>query len=38
MKYGLYLLDRDFVQVPEYYILKNMTLTDLLYKMLDTMS
>ena len=37
MKYGLYLLDRDFVQVPEYYILKNMTLTDLLYKMLDTM-
>ena len=25
MKYGLYLLDRDFVQVPEYYILKNMT-------------
>lgn len=37
MKYGLHLLDRDFVKVPEYYILKNMTLTDLLYQMLDTM-
>ena len=37
MKYGLYLLDRDFVKVPEYYILKNLNLTDLLYQMLEKM-
>ena len=37
MKYGLYLLERDFVKVPEYYIMKNLTLTDLLYQMLEKM-
>ena len=35
MTYGLYLLARDFIDVPEYYILKNITLTDLLYQMLE---
>lgn len=35
MKYGLELLDRDFIKVKEFYILKTLTLTDFLYLMLE---
>ena len=35
MKNGLQLLQRDFLEVPEFYILKKMTLTDILYSMLE---
>ena len=38
MKYGLYLLERDFVKVKEYYIIKTMTLTDFLYLILEKMT
>ena len=37
MEYGLTLLERDFVKVKEFYILKTLTLTDFLYLMLEKM-